>query len=188
MQTMIRSVLLLSISFMAFTAMAVQRVDRGARPVWEEPVTGDAIKVAMFTVEGEPVGYIFLEDTDKGLRFTPNLTGLPLGDHAFHVHENPRCEATQAENGESIPAGAAGPHYDPQHTQKHAGPMAQDGHLGDLPVLTSQGLTYRPVLAPRLKIADIRQRSLIIHRYTDNYTDSPEAGGSGPRIACGIIP
>ncbi len=34
--------------------------------------------------------------------------------------------------GKAVAAGAAGGHYDPQHTGKHEGPLGA-GHLGDLP-------------------------------------------------------
>jgi Cu-Zn family superoxide dismutase len=65
------------------------------------------------------------------------------------------------------------------------------GHLGDLPALTvkENGKSTTPVVAPRLTIEDIKNRSLIIHEGGDNYSDHPEkAGGGGKRIACGIIP
>jgi Cu-Zn family superoxide dismutase len=45
-----------------------------------------------------------------------------------------------------------------------------------------------PVLAPRLKVADIKGRSLMIHAGGDNYSDLPvKLGGGGARIACGVI-
>jgi superoxide dismutase, Cu-Zn family len=44
------------------------------------------------------------------------------------------------------------------------------------------------VVAPRLKVSDLKGRSLIIHANPDNYSDQPEPlGGSGARIACGVI-
>ncbi len=51
-------------------------------------------------------------------------------------------------------AGAAGGHYDPQHTGKHEGPLGA-GHLGDLPLLVvnDAGVADQPIIAPRLKNA-----------------------------------
>ena len=84
---------------------------------------------------------------------------------------------------------AAGGHYDPTKTDRHAGPYG-NGHLGDLPVLyvDKEGQASLPVLAPRLKVADLNGRSLMIHAGGDNYSDLPEKlGGGGGRIACGTV-
>ncbi|SPX55950.1 superoxide dismutase [Klebsiella pneumoniae] len=54
--------------------------------------------------------------------------------------------------GKAVAAGAAGGHYDPQHTGKHEGPLGA-GHLGDLPLLVvnDAGVADQPIIAPRLK-------------------------------------
>ena len=45
-----------------------------------------------------------------------------------------------------------------------------------------------PVLAPRLKMADLKGRALMIHAGGDNYADQPAPlGGGGVRWACGVI-
>jgi Cu-Zn family superoxide dismutase len=45
-----------------------------------------------------------------------------------------------------------------------------------------------PLLAPRLKLADIKGRSLMIHAGGDNYSDTPAPlGGGGARAACGVV-
>ena len=91
--------------------------------------------------------------------------------------------------GKSIAAFAAGGHYDPLKTDKHEGPYG-DGHLGDLPFLYADkdGKALLPVLAPRLKVADLKGRALMIHAGGDNYSDVPEKlGGGGSRLACGIL-
>jgi Cu-Zn family superoxide dismutase len=45
------------------------------------------------------------------------------------------------------------------------------------------------LVAPRLRLADILGRSLIIHAGSDNFSDEPAPlGGGGARIACVIIP
>ena len=50
------------------------------------------------------------------------------------------------------------------------------------------GVANNPVLAPRLKMADLRGRSLMIHAGGDNHADHPAPlGGGGPRVACGVI-
>jgi superoxide dismutase, Cu-Zn family len=54
--------------------------------------------------------------------------------------------------------------------------------------VAEDGTATQPVLAPRLKLSEIENRSLIVHAGSDNYSDRPHpSGGSGKRIACGII-
>ena len=59
--------------------------------------------------------------------------------------------------GKPMAALAAGGHYDPDKTDRHAGPYG-NGHLGDLPFLyvDKEGKASLPVLAPRLKVADLQ--------------------------------
>jgi Cu-Zn family superoxide dismutase len=137
---------------------------------------------------GPAIGTVVVRDTPYGALFTPDLTGLSPGLHGFHVHENPVC-GPKEKDGQMVPGLAAGGHYDPAGTGRHAGPYG-DGHLGDLPALfvDAQGRSTLPVLAPRLKVSDLKDRSLMIHAGGDNYSDTPEKlGGGGPRMACGVL-
>jgi Cu-Zn family superoxide dismutase len=55
-------------------------------------------------------------------------------------------------------------------------------------VVGADGEATLPVLAPQLRVKDVRGRSLIIHAGEDNYSDQPASlGGGGIRIACGVI-
>ena len=129
---------------------------------------------------GGSVGTITAKQTPKGVVLTPNLHGLPPGLHGFHVHQNPSC----LDNGM-----AAGDHLDPQHTNQHLGPY-EKGHLGDLPAVQvdNNGNATIPVLAPHLKLDDLKNHSLMIHAGGDNYSDKPKPlGGGDGRIACGVI-
>ena len=89
-----------------------------------------------------------------------------------------------------MPAGAAGGHFDPQHTGKHEGPEGS-GHLGDLPLLqaAADGTATQTLTAPHLKeVAVVRGKAVVIHAGGDNYRDQPAPlGGGGARIACGIL-
>lgn len=135
------------------------------------------------------VGQIVVSESKYGLVFTPALTGLPPGLHGFHVHENPSCAAKE-KDGKSVPALGAGGHYDPAKSGQHGTPWG-DGHLGDLPALyvDADGKASQPVLAPRLKLADLAGRSLMVHAGGDNHADHPAPlGGGGGRIVCGVTP
>jgi len=138
---------------------------------------------------GKDIGWIRAVDTDKGLRMIPRLSEIGPGAHGFHVHQNPSCGNKGA--GGKMGAGlAAGGHFDPGHASHHKGPHGE-GHLGDMPTLVADanGVAQKPVLAPRLKVADLYGRSIMIHAAGDNYSDSPKKlGGGGGRIACGVIP
>jgi Cu-Zn family superoxide dismutase len=92
-------------------------------------------------------------------------------------------------DGKQVPALAAGGHYDPAGANKHLGPQGA-GHLGDLPAITvgADGKAVTAVVAARLKLADVKGRSLMIHAGGDNYSDQPvPLGGGGARVACGVI-
>lgn len=137
---------------------------------------------------GPEVGTVTVSQSDYGLVFTPNLSGLPAGMHGFHVHQNPSC-APGMKDGKSVAGVGAGGHYDPKGAGKH-GPAWGDGHLGDLPALyvDSAGDATYAVLAPRLTMADMEGRSLMVHAHGDNYSDDPKPlGGGGARIVCGVV-
>jgi Cu-Zn family superoxide dismutase len=137
---------------------------------------------------GEAIGTIRAKDTPKGLQLAPDLRGLPPGARGFHVHEHPDC-GPREKDGKMVAALAAGGHYDPAKTGRHEGPKGK-GHLGDLPALQvgPDGRATQAVIAPRLKVADLKGRSIMIHEGGDNYADQPAPlGGGGGRIACGVV-
>lgn len=137
---------------------------------------------------GAALGTVTVEETPYGLVFTPALSGLEPGVHGFHVHEKPSC-APEVKDGKPGAALAAGGHYDPDGSKKHGLPWG-DGHKGDLPALVvdAKGSATMPVLAPRLKLADLKGRALMVHAGGDNHADHPAPlGGGGARMACGVI-
>lgn len=137
---------------------------------------------------GKNIGVVTATDSQYGLILVPQLRDLPPGIHGFHVHQKPDCGHAMRD-GKNVAALAAGGHLDPFKTGKHEGPYGK-GHLGDLPVLyvDVRGNATVPVLAPKLKVTDLKGKSLMIHAGGDNYSDIPEVlGGGGARIACGAI-
>jgi Cu-Zn family superoxide dismutase len=137
---------------------------------------------------GEAIGQVTVSQTSHGVVFSPQLKELPPGMHGFHIHEHASCEAQEKE-GKPTAALAAGGHYDPMQTKRHGAPWG-DGHRGDLPALyvDAQGKAEYSVLAPRLKLSDLKGHALMIHAGGDNYADQPAPlGGGGARIACGVF-
>lgn len=154
--------------------------------------------------KGAVVGVVHFRDGPNGVIVEPQLHGLSPGLHAAHVHEKGDCGPSMDAAGRSVPGGAAGSHYDPDKTGKHAGPHG-DGHLGDLPNLTVEqdGRAYKSVIAPRLTVSQLRGRALMVHAGADDYGASsvsseggaqesghhhPAAhGAGGARAYCGVI-
>lgn len=137
---------------------------------------------------GNSIGSIRFSDTDDGMLIAPNLGNLSPGPHGFHIHANPDCSPAE-KDGKKLAGLAAGSHFDPTKTNHHEGPEGQ-GHQGDLPALmvNEDGSATRVLVAPRLKVEDIVNRTVIIHEGSDNYSDEPKPlGGGGARIACGVI-
>lgn len=134
----------------------------------------------LYATNGDSLGQISFEDSKYGLLIKPQLSGLPVGLHGFHIHQHPDC----GDNGMN-----AGGHFDPDTTNSHQGPYGK-GHLGDLPVLATNnnGEAIVPLLAPRLTTQDIQGHAIMIHAGGDNYSDTPPLGGGGIRIGCGKIP
>jgi len=139
---------------------------------------------------GNSIGTVTATDTANGLQLTPALTGLPPGEHGFHLHAKGSCEPgpDPDKGGAAAAAFGAGGHFDPAVTGKHEGPLGM-GHQGDIPylVVSSDGRATKAVVAPRLKVSDLAGHALVIHVGGDNYSDQPtKLGGGGARIACGV--
>lgn len=161
--------------------------------VFAFPATGlaQSVTVPMNKVTeqgvGESIGSISATETKQGLSFRVDVKGLPAGLRGFHIHEKGDC-GTSMQNGKPVAGGAAGPHWDPDNTKSHKGPE-KGGHKGDLPALELKADNSSvTVNIDKLTIADIAGKALMIHGGGDNYSDSPENGGGGARIACGVVP
>lgn len=138
---------------------------------------------------GKSIGTVTFTDSKEGLLVETNLRGLPPGAHGFHIHEGGSCGPGEHEGHIAAGIQAHG-HYDPDKTGRHEGPYDNSGHRGDLPVLIVKpdGTAVSITLAPRLKVKELKGRTVLIHVGGDNYSDKPIIlGGAGARIACGVI-
>ena len=135
----------------------------------------------------EKIGFVTFSDSDRGLKINVDIRKLPDGEHGFHVHEFGNL-APKIKEGKMVAGLSAGQHYDPLDAGFHGSPTGH-GHLGDLPFITvKNSVAHETIYAPRLLLADIENRSIIIHQFGDNYSDFPLPNGGGKsRIAGGII-
>jgi Cu-Zn family superoxide dismutase len=181
MQFRLRSIAILSLFVASFLLV-------GTRTTGAATATATISSISV-TGAGAPLGTVTFVDSAQGLMITPKLSGLPPGEHGFHIHEKGDC-GSGMNQGKPAAGFAAGGHYDPAPTKKHLGPLSTAGHRGDLPVLVvdSRGDATQAVTAPHLTVEQIRGRSIMIHAGGDNYSDTPAPlGGGGARIACGVI-
>jgi superoxide dismutase, Cu-Zn family len=144
---------------------------------------------------GTSLGTVTFTDTPEGLQVTIAAVGLHPGKHGFHIHSEGSCEASTDDAGAEVMHGAAGGHFDPATTENHVGPDVDSatGHAGDLPNLevSEDGTVSVTFTTTKMTVADgdtsLAGRTIMIHANEDNYTNEPKNGGSGDRIACGVI-
>jgi Cu-Zn family superoxide dismutase len=115
---------------------------------------------------------------EAALLLKPNLIGLKPGPHAFHIHEYPDC-GPKEKDGVMIPGLAAGAHLFAEHMEGSE-MVTYSSHLGTLPnlIVESDGSATEGVIAPRLALADLQNRSMIIHASQDD---------NSARIVCGVL-
>jgi superoxide dismutase, Cu-Zn family len=141
--------------------------------------------VTFLNRDGRQVGTGTLTQTDRGVLITASLSGLPAGEHAFHVHQTGKCDAPSFES--------AGAHYAPMKRQH--GFLANGGpHAGDMTNVQIVGSTvsvqeFNPFVSlsgGEAPLLDQDGSALILHAKADDYSTQP-SGDAGDRIACAIV-
>jgi Cu-Zn family superoxide dismutase len=158
----------------------------------EDPTVQKRYRRAIARIIGGPLapairGTVTFTDVQGGTQVSVVVYGLPpyrpasdgnpqIGPHGFHIHENGSCSI----GNKADPFSAAGSHWNPTN-QPHG------NHAGDFPVLFSNnGYTRMIFFTNKFTVADIIGKSVIIHESPDDYKTQP-AGGSGKKLACGVI-
>lgn len=126
-------------------------------------------------------GAVRFYQTGAGVVVWAEAAGLPASSSpcggrifGFHIHAGDSCAGTPAE-----PFSAALGHYDP-------GGCPHPYHAGDLPPLFGSGGALSLFLTDRFSVSEVVGKTVILHELPDDLATQP-SGGSGKRIACGVI-
>ena len=137
--------------------------------------------------KGQAVGNAVITLDNGSVRLLLDVTGLPAGDKAVHIHEVGKCDGPSFES--------AGAHFNPTRAE-HGTSNPRGPHAGDLPDVTidTAGKGHLEVSAKAVtldkkapaSLLDADGSAIVIHERADDKRTDP-AGASGARIACGVI-
>jgi superoxide dismutase, Cu-Zn family len=144
--------------------------------------------VSLTSAAGSAVkGDLTLENEGTSVSIRGEITGLAPGkEHGFHVHEVGQCSLPDFRS--------AGEHFNPTK-DPHGGPRSTARHLGDIPNAKADqgGRATIDIIVKGITLEDkdgapneVLGKALVVHAMPDDYKTQP-SGGSGERIACGVI-
>jgi superoxide dismutase, Cu-Zn family len=146
---------------------------------------------AIIDASGAPIGWArFVQDATGIVHVNVHVKGLTPGLHGIHIHAIGACGPTFA---------AAGGHYNPL-TRQHGLLNTAGAHAGDLPnlIVNAEGVAHLDATTDRVTLTNgpttlfdttlgAVGSALIIHANEDDQQTDATNGGSGGRIACGVI-
>ncbi len=137
---------------------------------------------------GKTIGRAFFYDGPRGMLLRIEVGGMPPGWHGIHLHDKGVCTAPDF--------ASAGAHINPD-LKSHGLLHAQGAEAGDLPSFfagaggVGRSSVFTDLVSARgaggrAALLDADGSSLVIHASPDDQSSQP-TGGSGARIACGVI-
>jgi len=136
--------------------------------------------------QGQKIGTAALTQAGDGVKIDVNLTQLPPGTHAFHIHTVGKCEVPDFKS--------AGGHFNPARKQ-HGNDNPNGSHAGDMSNF-EVGADGTAKFSTVNKSVTLDQganslfheggTALVIHEKADDYKTDP-TGNAGNRIACGVV-
>ena len=146
----------------------------------------DMAAAEIVDTDGAVIGKATFEQTPGGVLVSVEASGLPPGGHGIHLHAMGACTPDFK---------AATGHINPDKV-KHGLRHPEGPDHGDLPNLyaSADGSARAEFFTTRVSVAagdmpallDDDGSAVIIHENADDHMAQP-IGGSGGRIACGII-
>lgn len=148
----------------------------------------ESVTAELSGTDGTGHGTVTLQQTPSGVLIAAEFTGLPAGEHGFHIHETGACDAADGFK-------SAGGHF--AGTSETHGFSAEGGpHSGDMPNIHAPdgGTLTVEIHNPRVSLAegepgyllDEDGSAIVVHSGPDDYESQP-SGEAGERIACGVI-
>lgn len=155
----------------------------------EDPGAQDPVKITKAVAVLEPTkgskvhGTVtFTQAADGKLKVSADISGLPKGVHAYHVHQFGDCSG---EDGKS-----AGTHFNFSGSSENPGDdIARiTGNLGELKADAKGHATATQMLdkASLQGAYTLIGRAVIVHEKANNPKEPP-IGAAGSRLACGVI-
>lgn len=145
-----------------------------------------AAMASLADASGRPAGHAVLVQQGGSVRILLDVNGLTPGQKAVHVHEVGQCLAPSFNS--------AGRHFNPAQAE-HGTKNPRGPHAGDLPDITvdSSGRGHLELTTNRFSVRkgptsliDADGSAIVVHERADDGLSDPD-GGSGARIACGVL-